>query len=226
MSDAEFDLRVADLAGPVRGFLRRRVRDEATADDLAQETLLRVYRSRAALREGERLEAWLYRIARRTLADHYRRGRVSEPLAEEPADEAAEAARGEAEEVERACLMRSLGGFLAALPEAYREPVRLAEWEGLPLELVARRLGLSLAATKSRVRRGRLRLKAELQRCCRFEFDRYGKVIDAVRRRRGEDGCGCDGGGSPAGIRAGARKDETRPRRTSHTTGVSRIPRA
>lgn len=194
MSDAEFDLRVADLAGPVRGFLRRRVRDEATADDLAQETLLRVYRSRAALRDGERLEAWLYRIARRTLADHYRRGRASEPLVEEPADEAAAAGRGGAEAAERACLTRSLHGFLAGLPEEYREPVRLAELEDLPLELVARRLGLSLAATKSRVRRGRLRLKADLQRCCRFEFDRYGKVIDAVRRGPGAGACGCEGG--------------------------------
>lgn len=187
MSDADFDLRVRDLAGPVRGFLRRRVPDDATADDLAQETLLRVYRSRAALRDGERLEAWLYRIARRTLADHYRRRRPEDPLVHEPV---AEKVSGPDEE--QAMLMRSLGGFLEDLPEPYREPVRLAELEGLPLEIVARRLGLTLAATKSRVRRGRLQLKAALQRCCRFEFDRYGRVIDAERRRPETGECGCE----------------------------------
>jgi DNA-directed RNA polymerase specialized sigma24 family protein len=47
----------------------------AVADDLAQETMLKVFRSRAALRDGPRLEAWLYRSARTTLIDFYRRQR-------------------------------------------------------------------------------------------------------------------------------------------------------
>jgi len=74
--------------------------------------------------------------------------------------------------------------FLAELPPAYREPVRLAELEGLPLAKIALRLGLSLTAVKSRVRRGRQMLKAKLQACCRFEFDRLGQVIGWERRRQ------------------------------------------
>jgi RNA polymerase sigma-70 factor (ECF subfamily) len=195
MSRTEFDERVRALTGPVRAFLRRRVTDATTADDLAQETFLRVYRSRAGLRADERLEAWLYRIARRTLADHYRRRRLTEELpAEAPADALDGAETFDA--AERARLMKSLTVFLDELPDAYREPVRLAELESLPLEIVARRLGLTLAATKSRVRRGRLLLKAALQRCCRFEFDRYGKVIAATRRTASPQGdpaeCACD----------------------------------
>ena len=72
-SQAAFDTAVTELAAKVRGFIRRRVRDEATADDLTQETLLKVFRSRAALRDGQRIEAWLYRIARTTLIDFYPR---------------------------------------------------------------------------------------------------------------------------------------------------------
>jgi len=49
------------------------------------------------------------------------------------------------------------------------------------------RLGLSLTATKSRVRRGRQMLKDKLQACGRFEFDRYGNVIDYERRHK----CAC-----------------------------------
>src|SRR4051794_16075076 len=66
MSAAEFDRVVGDLTAKIRGFIRRRVRDDATADDLTQETLLKVYRSRGALRDDQRIEAWLYRIARTT----------------------------------------------------------------------------------------------------------------------------------------------------------------
>ena len=178
MSAGEFDRAVAEFSIKLRGFLRRRVRDDATADDLTQETLLKVFRSRAALRDGQRLEAWLYRIARTTLIDYYRRNRPTESLpptlTSEPAD-AVEELRG--------AVMASTRNFLEQLPEAYREPVRLAELEGLPLAKIALRSGLSLTAVKSRVRRGRALLKKRLQDCCRFEFDRHGRVIGWERRK-------------------------------------------
>jgi RNA polymerase sigma-70 factor (ECF subfamily) len=83
----------------------------------------------------------------------------------------------------RARVLVSMKLFLEELPEAYREPVRLAEIEGLPLARIALRLGLSLTAVKSRVRRGRAMLKRKLQDCCRFEFDRLDRVIGYERRR-------------------------------------------
>jgi len=177
MSVREFDAGVTEFRAKLHGFIRRRVRDEATADDLTQETLLKVYRSRAALRDGQRLEAWLYRIARTTLIDFYRRQRPSDELpaavAAEPPDEIARL---------REAVIVSMRRFLEELPEAYREPVRLAELEGLPLAKIALRSGLSLTAVKSRVQRGRAMLKKKLQDCCRFEFDRQGKVIGWEKR--------------------------------------------
>ena len=179
MTAGAFDTGVLEMAPRLRAFLRRRVRDDVTADDLTQETLLKVYRSRASLRDGTRLEAWLYRVARTTLIDHYRRQRATEEL---PAALAAESR----DEIDawRAAMAPTVNYFLSKLPPAYREPVRLAELEGLPLAKIALRLGLSLTAVKSRVRRGRQMVKAKLQACCRFEFDRLGQVIGWERRRR------------------------------------------
>ncbi len=177
MTAVAFDTTVAEFSGKLRGFIRRRVRDEATADDLTQETLLKVFRSRAALRDGQRIEAWLYRIARTTLIDFYRRQR---PGAELPENLVAETPPPTDEVT--AAMTRSLRRFLEDLPAAYREPVRLAEFEGLPLAKIALRFGLSLTAVKSRVRRGRAMLKKKLQDCCRLEFDRMGKIIGYERR--------------------------------------------
>jgi len=168
----DLDATVTEFAGRLRAFIRRRVPDEATTDDVTQETMLKVYRSRGALPEAQRLEAWLYRIARNTLIDYYRRRRpmaeLPEALAADPADDTAEL---------RAAVLRTMRRFLDEMPEIYREPVRLAELEGLPLAKIALRLDLSLSAVKARVRRGRAMLKKKLQDCCRFEFDRMGKVI-------------------------------------------------
>lgn len=174
-----FDAGVLEFAPRLRVFIRRRVRDDATADDLTQEALLKVYRSRASLRDGTRLEAWLYQIARGTIIDHYRRQRPSEELpaalAGESPDEMAAL---------RPRVLASMKRFLAELPAAYREPVRLAELEELPLARIALRLDLSLTAVKSRVRRGRAMLKKKLQACCRFEFDRLGRMIGFERRKQ------------------------------------------
>lgn len=186
MSEREFDTGVTEFRERLRAFVRRRVRDDATADDLTQETLLKVYRSRGTFQGGERLEAWLYRIARNTIIDHYRRQRPSAELpaalAEEPADEIGSFRMAVAESTKR---------FLEELPEAYREPVRLAELEGLPLAKIALRSGLSLTAVKTRVRRGRAMLRRKLQDCCRFEFDRFGTVIGWERRTPRPRPCKC-----------------------------------
>lgn len=175
----DFDAGVLAFAPRLRAFIRRRVRDDATADDLTQEALLKVFRSRGSLRDGTRLEAWLYRIARGTIIDHYRRRRPTEELpaalAGESPDELA---------AMRARVHASMQRFLEELPAAYREPVRLAELEELPLARIALRLDLSLTAVKSRVRRGRAMLRKKLQACCRFEFDRLGRMIGFERRRQ------------------------------------------
>jgi RNA polymerase sigma-70 factor (ECF subfamily) len=178
MTAKAFDTNVLQMAPRLRTFFLRRVRDEATTDDLTQETLLKVYRSREALRDGTRLEAWLYRVARSTLIDHYRRRKPTEEL---PPALAADSP--DEFETTRAAIVASMRGFLEQLPEAYREPVRLAELEGLPLAKIALRMNLSLTAVKSRVRRGRQMLKAKLQACCRFEFNRLGQVIGWERRK-------------------------------------------
>lgn len=176
---SDFDAGVLEFAPRLRAFIRRRVRDDATADDLAQETLLKVYRARGKLRDDTRLEAWLFQIARGTIIDHHRRQRPQEELpamlTSESADERAAL---------RARVMASMKRFLEELPEIHREPVRLAELEGLPLARIALRLGLSLTAVKSRVRRGREMLRKRLQTCCRFEFDQLGRMIGFERRRQ------------------------------------------
>ena len=174
-----FDAGVLDFAPRLRIFIRRRVRNEALADDLTQETLLKVYRARGGLRDGTRLEAWLYQIARGTIIDHYRRQRPQEEL---PAGLAGESP--DELVAMRARVLVSMRRFLGELPAAYREPVRLSELEGLPLARIALRLDLSLTAVKSRVRRGRAMLKQKLQACCRFEFDRLGRMIGFERRRQ------------------------------------------
>jgi RNA polymerase sigma-70 factor (ECF subfamily) len=67
---------------------------------------------------------------------------------------------------------------LGTLPHEYQAAVRMADYEGLPHAEVARRLGISLSAAKSRVRRGKQRIRGLMEQCCLMVYDSRGKVID------------------------------------------------
>ena len=162
----------------VRSFICRQVNCAADAEDLAQKTLLKALRSRTSLRDQRRVRAWLFRIARRTIIDHYRRRRSSEQFTDAPVEPITTELDIVSEAVGRAALC-----YLGTLPQEYGVPVKLADYEGLPQAEIARRLGISLAATKSRIRRGRQRVRALLEECCVMVYDRRGKVVEYDRRQ-------------------------------------------
>jgi len=163
------------LGDDLRRFIRRRVSNEHTADDLLQETFVRIHGGIDRLNDAERVAGWVYQIARNVIHDHYRRsGRDEVELNEiEPA-----ADPPDSQAHLRCHPSRWLDELIIELPADYREAVRLVEAEGLSQQQVADRLGLSLSAAKSRIQRGRVMLKGVLDRCCKFEFDRRGNLID------------------------------------------------
>jgi RNA polymerase sigma-70 factor (ECF subfamily) len=174
------------LGATLRGVLRRQVRDEHLADDLVQETFLRIHDKLGGLRDDERLRPWVFRVARNVVVDHFRKRSESPDGSVEHAPE---------ETVEDTTNFNAeFGEWLARaveqLPDTYREAVRLAELEGLRQQDVAERLGLTLSGAKSRVQRGRELLRGMLQACCHVELDRYGNVVDYRPRQA----CGCSVG--------------------------------
>lgn len=171
------NLELTDVYGrfhdPLRRFVAARVSDPAAVDDIIQEIYLRIHTHLADLRDPERLPAWIFQIARHAIVDHYRSRRPAAELPEllqAPEDSCAEDLECE--------VTGWLDPMIDELPEAYREALALTIREGLTQAEVAARLGLSLSGAKSRVQRGREKLKEMLWNCCHFEFDRYGGILD------------------------------------------------
>lgn len=165
----------SQLNADLRRFIRRSVSDEHVAEDLLQETFVRIHRHIESLADTDRLAAWVYQIARNVIHDHYRNSARS-PVALGDTDPAAEPP--DQFNQMRCRSVEWLDELIARLPESYREALRLAEIEGLPQKDVALRLGISLSGAKSRIQRGRVKLKEVLEQCCRFEFDRRGNLLE------------------------------------------------
>lgn len=156
----------------LRRFVRARVSNPEEADDIVQEVCLRAVDRAATLRDAERVESWLFQIARNAVVDHYRRARPSAPL---PPDLIGVE---RIDEPPGPDLTRCLPGLLAGLSAADREALRLTAIEGLKQRELAERLGVSHSGAKSRVQRARKRLRQLVEACCRPELDRLGGIID------------------------------------------------
>lgn len=173
-----------ELSTRLRPFVRRRVASDADADDVVQDTLLNAYRHADAMREAERVDAWLYRVARNAIADHHR-DRRRHPLARGEAPELGHDPFGEPDDQAKEDLTGCVALFVAALPSPYREAITLTELEGRTQREAAEMLGISLSGMKSRVQRGRAKLRCLFDRCCEIEVDARGKVVDYERREMG-----------------------------------------
>jgi RNA polymerase sigma-70 factor (ECF subfamily) len=157
---------------PLLQFVRRRVADEASAEDILQDVFLKVHMHIDTLSEASKLQSWLYQLTRNAVIDHYRRTRATVAVPEElPAfveeDENDAVAR----------LTPAVKAMVAALPDIYREALHLTEYAGLTQKELAERLGISVSGAKSRVQRARQMLRQMLLDCCHFELDRRNAII-------------------------------------------------
>jgi RNA polymerase sigma-70 factor (ECF subfamily) len=178
----------------LRAFISRRV-PSAHADDVVQDALLRLHESAASLRDADRAEAWVFTIARRTIADFYRErdrrpvdetmGAGEDVVGDTAPPETVSRYDGEHDVHEE--VLSWLRPMAEELPEMYARPLIMADFEGHTQQEVADEIGLSLSGAKSRVQRARTRLRKRLEACCEIEFGPEGRAVGF--RRRSGDAC-------------------------------------
>jgi RNA polymerase sigma-70 factor (ECF subfamily) len=160
----EFEARLAEC-GPLAFRVARGVlRNDADAEDVAQEGLLRAYRRFDRLRDAQRFRGWLVRIVFRLALDRARSARRRELRETEWAQPARRAAPPNAEELAASSEFQArFDRALDALPEKLRLVLLLAVMEGHTLEEVAAMLGLPIGTVKSRLFAGRKKIAEKLQ---------------------------------------------------------------
>ncbi len=136
--------------------------NDADAQDLVQEVLLRVRRGLATYRPGS-LEAWLSRITTNAFLDETRRRkrRPSEPLPED-AERVLVGGDDAATALAAASISDDVQDALRALPDEYRAAVVLCDVVGLPYGEIADQLGIPVGTVRSRIHRGRAALRTAL----------------------------------------------------------------
>ena len=168
-----FDEIVAAWQGPLFGFFLKNTRDAQQAEDLVQDTLLRLYRKAWDYLPTGRFKPWLFRVARNLLIDNVRRTKrdalvhrvTSRPVEGEPVDVLSLLPDDIVSPLQRASeqeVCDVVDELLGTLPDDQRQTFLLHHFESLSLPEVADVMETSLPTTKSRLRLAREKLRYQL----------------------------------------------------------------
>ena len=162
----------------VRNFILALVRDEWAADDLTQETFIRVQSNIGTLKDSSKLASWIFRIAHNLCLDHFRslkKTSSNECGLDETRDLFKEAiAQKKMEQGEMSACVQDV---VRLLPESFRSVITLFDMAELSHREIAEILDTTVENVKVRLHRARKQLRVLLERKCTFETDERNVLI-------------------------------------------------
>jgi RNA polymerase sigma-70 factor (ECF subfamily) len=170
----------------VRKFILASVKNESVADDLIQETFIKIQENLGSLRDPAKISSWIFRIAYHLCQDHFRTLKKSSSheeihdglvnLQETPVQK----------KLEQGEMSRCVQDQLNLLSESQRSVIIFADVMDFSHQEIADILGLTVENAKVRLHRARKKFKAILEEKCTFEVDeRNVLVCDPVDRKEG-----------------------------------------
>ena len=152
------------------GYIYKKVQDSELAEEINQQVLMKVIKTCCSNIPIRNVRSWLFQIAHNTTIDCLKKMKRLWEL-----DDQLEVSFEDPVRDEITPLLASLMKFL---PKEYEEPLRLFDIDGLKQVEIAKKLNLSLSATKSRIQRARVLLKKEVLTCFHIDADELNGMGD------------------------------------------------
>jgi RNA polymerase sigma-70 factor, ECF subfamily len=164
-----------------------RVNNKDDAADILQDVFIKISSNLNSLTEDEKLRSWIFTITRNAIIDYYRKNAntkktdITDKITDElPEEDDVDVTKG---------LDKCLKGFIQKLPEEYRAIIIDSELKGIKQKELAEKYDLAYPSLRSRVQRGRARLKEMILNCCKIELDSRGNILNATSKKNCSD---CD----------------------------------
>jgi RNA polymerase sigma-70 factor (ECF subfamily) len=159
-------------------FIRSKVNSKDDSEEILADVFLKLAKQAELSRSPHNLSGWLYHVTRNSIIDHYRTKKSMEQLPDNLMQDHFET---QAISTLAACIIP----IIEELPSDYKLPILLSEIQGKTQKQVAKELGLSLPAVKSRILRGRKRLKDLMSKRCTFYYGDTGQLVDYKEKSKG-----------------------------------------
>ncbi|MEM8894502.1 MAG: sigma-70 family RNA polymerase sigma factor [Bacteroidota bacterium] len=148
-------------------FTLKRVSDTTVANDIVQNTFLKIHKNIHQLKSDDSTKAWVYQICRNEIANYFISEQQESKLTGLPSHD------HDNGNVQICCFDK----FVDEMPAMYKEVVELTFIDGKKQLEVAEVLDISIANVKARVRRAKELLKTRFQECCKYEVDQSGRLV-------------------------------------------------
>lgn len=159
-------------------FIISKVKDLTIADDLLQETFIKIHTKLNTLQDEAKIKPWIFTIARNTVMDYFRTHKHIIPLGE------IENFDNEQEDILLDHSIEDcLRNIMIQLPKKYREPLFLHDIKGMKQADISKQLQLPLSTIKSQIQRGRKQITQGFIDCCGFELNKKGQLIGEVKEK-------------------------------------------
>ena len=151
-------------------YIKKRVADEDDAKDILHDVLLKSYQYCSKGKTVLYLKSWLYKITQNTIIDYHKKNNKNISLSIDIAKVQDEKSIiGEASDYIKV--------LLKLLPNDYAIPLYMSDIDGIDQKVIGESLGLTLSNTKSRIQRGRVKLKERFLECCVVSFGESGEMV-------------------------------------------------
>ena len=156
-------------------FIISKVKNTTIADDILQETFIKIHTKLHTLKDITKLKSWCFTIARNTILDYWKKTNQTFEIA----NFESEFKISENIHTEKDCLR----GILANLPKKYRNPLFLSDIKGLKQQEIAIKLNQSLPTTKSQIQRARKLIAQGFIDCCGFVINKEGNLVGEIQEK-------------------------------------------
>ena len=159
----------------LKHFIINKVKDITIADDILQDTFIKIHTKLHTLKDITKLKSWCFTVARNSILDYWK----STNKTFEIANFEAETEIVENTHTEKDCLR----GILKNLPKKYRNPLFLSDIKGLKQQEVANQLNQSLSTTKSQIQRARKLIAQGFMDCCGYVLNDKGNLVGEIKEK-------------------------------------------
>ena len=161
----------------VRKFILASVKNESAADDLLQETFMKIQENLDSVRDPAKVSSWIFRVAHNLCQDHFRTLKKSSSH-EEVHEELVNLQETPVQKkMEQGEMSRCVQDQLNLLPESLRSVLIFSDVMEFSQREIADILGLTLENVKVRLHRARKKFKAILEEKCTFEVDERSVLV-------------------------------------------------
>ena len=165
---------IQDFYNAIYLYTLKQVHDTVLAEDIVQEVMLRICQAHNKNTPVDNVKAWLYQTTRFVIADHFReKAKLNIHLS----DRITEPTFNEVETKDISVFRDGMIAVINLLPEKYSTPLKWSDIDSLPQKEIAKKLNLSLSATKMRIQRGRDKIHQLFTDCCDIIYDKNGGFV-------------------------------------------------